>query len=185
MPAAPIPGSGGRCAFGTGRVREAPTFVRMMPVEAVDHAVLYYRSLMVPAQYNGGFQNYSNNGHTQVNVPYEGWFIQATDFITGEQVTRRVNLVKPIKDFGLKKGKRGVGAIEVHGRFAQMNIGRNAFSQGLADPNLWTNNVYVIDLGANWYLNFYTKIYFDWQHSVYGKYMETTNLFWLRFQLFF
>ncbi|HWE38416.1 MAG TPA: porin [Isosphaeraceae bacterium] len=158
------------------------------------HAVWYYKSLMVLAQYNGGFQNYSNNGRTTVNVPYEGWFIQATDFITGEQVTRRVNLVKPLHDFGLKKGNRGIGAIEVHGRFAQMSIGKDAFAQGLADPNIWTNQVYVTDVGANWYLNFYTKIYLDWQHAVYGnpittgipgKYMATTNMFWLRFQLFF
>ena len=57
----------------------------------------------------------------------------------------------------------------------------------------WVHFTSAIDTGLNWYLNFYTKIYFDWQHAVFGdpvvnrpKGKElTSDLFWLRFQLFF
>jgi phosphate-selective porin OprO/OprP len=53
--------------------------------------------------------------------------------------------------------------------------------------------VYAIDTGLNWYPNQYTKIYLDWQHSVFGtpvtngpgSFHKTGDLLWLRFQLFF
>jgi hypothetical protein len=45
----------------------------------------------------------------------------------------------------------------------------------------------------NWYLNFYTKIMLDWQHSEFGNpvtvapsgFKSAIDLFWIRFQLFF
>jgi hypothetical protein len=46
---------------------------------------------------------------------------------------------------------------------------------------------------VNWYLSFYTRIYLDWQHAELGnpvavapgRFSSTTDLFWLRFQIFF
>lgn len=158
------------------------------------HIAYFYRALMIIAEYGGGLQNYSTNNRFSVQVPIEGWMLQGTYFLTGERLTRRVNVVRPRNRLGFHDGKWGWGAFEVHGRFSECNVGKNIFSAGLADPNLWTNQVYAIDLGMNWYLNYYTKIYVDWQHSVFGDpvttgvpdhYMKTANLFWLRFQVFF
>ena len=158
------------------------------------HIAWYYNSLLILTEYGGGFMGYSTDGVHSTRVPVESYMAQATYFITGERYTRRVSLIRPLNDFGFKKGKFGLGAIEVHARYSELNLGRNLFTAGLADPNLWTNQAYVTDIGTNWYLNFYTKIYFDWQHSVYGNpvttgvaghFMKTTNLFWLRFQVFF
>lgn len=158
------------------------------------HIVWFYNSLMLISEYGGGFQGYSTDGLHSTKVPFESFMVQGTYFITGERYTRRVNLIRPLRDFGFKKGKFGIGAIEVHSRFSELNIGRDIFAAGLADPNQWTNQAYIVDVGANWYLNYYTKIYLDWQHAVYGnpvttgvpnRFMRTTNLFWLRFQVFF
>ena len=118
---------------------------------------------------------------------------QAYYFLTGEQIKRRVD-VTPNRNFTIRNGRiTGPGAIEVHARFADFNVGHDVFTAGLADPNLWTNQVYAIDTGVNWYLNQYTKIYFDWQHSIFGNrvfngqsaFHKAADLFWLRFQLFF
>jgi hypothetical protein len=49
-----------------------------------------------------------------------------------------------------------------------MDFGRNIFTAGFADPNLWTNHVWSTDVGLNWYLNFYVKIMFDWEHVEFG-----------------
>jgi hypothetical protein len=46
---------------------------------------------------------------------------------------------------------------------------------------------------VNWYLNFYTRIYLDWQHDGFGnevsvapnKFSSTADIYWLRFQVFF
>ncbi len=154
----------------------------------------YYKSFNLLAEYHGGYQGFSTDGVHSTTVPFTGWFIQPYYFITGEEITRRVNVVKPKKDFSIENGKiTGPGAWEVHARFATMNVGRNVFTSGLVDPNLWSNSAMVTDIGANWYLNFYTKIYFDWQHSEFGSpvvlgpnhFGRTTDLFWLRFQVFF
>jgi phosphate-selective porin OprO/OprP len=120
--------------------------------------------------------------------------VQASYFLTGEQLTRRVNVVRPLQNFGYTKGKFGIGAVEIYARFSEMDLGRQVFTAGFADPNLWTNQAEATDIGLNWYLNYYTKIYLDWQHAFYGnpiitgsgnRYMSTTDLFWLRFQVFF
>jgi phosphate-selective porin OprO/OprP len=154
----------------------------------------YYKSFNVLAEYDGGFQDYSlSNSTYRTRLPYEGFQTTVYYFLTGEQITRRVD-VKPNKNFAVKNKRiTGPGAVEIFGRYSVLNIGHNVFTAGLADPNLWTDHAYAIDTGINWYLNEYTKIYMDWQHSVFGNpvtngvhsFVRTPNLLWLRFQLFF
>jgi phosphate-selective porin OprO and OprP len=50
-----------------------------------------------------------------------------------------------------------------------------------------------VDLGLNWYLNEYVKVYLDWQHSEFGsptlytpgRFQKTGNLFRIRGQIYF
>lgn len=158
------------------------------------HVAYFYKSLMLLSEVAGGTQGYSINGKDSTQISNQGWMIQGTYFVTGEQPTRRVNLVRPVHDFGFHKGKFGLGAIEVHGRYSEMGLNHQLFAAGFADPNQWTNRAAATDIGVNWYLNYYTKIYFDWQHAMFGnpvasgsgsRLLSTTDLFWLRFQLFF
>ena len=162
------------------------------------HAVWYYRSFFLLAEYGGsreGFGLLNHNASTPVNI--NGWNVTASYFLTGEQVTRRVNMVQPRQDFNFnffKPGQRFTpGAVEVFARYSTFDMGRNIFTAGFADPNLWTNHVWATDIGLNWYLNFYTRIYLDWQHAEYGneisvapgKFTSFTDIYWLRFQVFF
>ena len=159
------------------------------------HAAWYYRSFFLMAEYGGGFQGYAlGSARTSSRIPFEGYMVQASYFLTGERLTRRVNVVKPLRPFQIKNGAlSGIGAVEVHARYSDLNVGKNVFSGGFADPNLWTNQAYAVDVGVNWYLNFYTKIYLDWQHVGYGNpvvsqpggFTRSNDLFWLRFQVFF
>ena len=142
-----------------------------------------------------GFGLVNGTASTPVNI--SGWNVTASYFLTGEQVTRRVNMVQPRQDFNfnfLKAGEKFTpGAVELIARYSTMDIGRNIFTAGFADPNLWTNHVWATDIGLNWYLNFYTRIYLDWQHAEYGnqisvapgKFTSFTDIYWLRFQVFF
>lgn len=160
------------------------------------HAVLYRKSLGLLAEYGGGFQNYSTRSDAtgRVRVPFDGMTFQAFYFLTGEELTRRVNVVQPKRNFGFHKGEFGPGAVEVHARYSALALDRKIFTDGLADPNLWTNRAETFDVGVNWYLNYYTKVYFDWQHALFGDPVQFapgrsssmhTDLFWLRLQLFF
>jgi len=154
----------------------------------------YYKSFNVLAEYDGMTQDYAfSNGSNRTRVPYEGFSATAFYFLTGEQITRRVD-VKPDREFGFKDGKiTGPGAVEVFSRFSELTVGQDVFTSGLADRNLWTNHAYAVDTGVNWYVNRYTKIYFDWQYSAFSQpvsngvhsFASHYNLLWLRFQLFF
>ena len=158
------------------------------------HAAWYYKQLSLIAEWQAGYADYALTtnlaAHNRVGV--QSYYIQAGYFLTGETVSGR-NVVTPLKDFDVRQGKRGFGAFEATARFNPLNMGRNVFNAGLADPNLWTNNLYVVEPGFNWYLTQYTKLMFSWQHSVFGNPVQynatsqqkTSDLFLLRFQLYF
>ncbi len=67
------------------------------------------------------------------------------------------------------------------------------FTNGLADANLWTNRFSLTDVGLNWHLIQYLKVYLDWQHGDFGspvqfapgRRQETSDMFLLRAQLVF
>jgi len=78
-------------------------------------------------------------------------------------------------------------------RLSTLDFSKEIFTAGFADPNLWSNHAWATDVGLNWYLNFYTKVYLDWQHSEFGspvliapnRFGPTRDMFWIRFQVFF
>jgi phosphate-selective porin OprO and OprP len=158
------------------------------------HAAWYYQHLSLIAEWQSGYQDYALStslaSHDRIGV--DSYYVTAGYFITGETVSGR-GVVRPLKDFDIRKGKEGLGAIELGTRFNSLNLSRNIFTSGLADPNLWTSNLYTIDVGFNWYLNRYIKVQFDWQHAVFGNpvlynataLQKTSDLFLLRFQLYF
>ncbi len=167
-------------------------------VQWAAHMAWYYKSLFLMAEYGGGRAGYGfANGNSSVPVNFNGYHVTASYFLTGEQVTRRVNMVKPLRDFNFDfltgKGPFSPGAVEAFARYSTLDIGRNIFTSGFADPNLWTNHVWATDVGLNWYLNFYLRVYLDWQHAEFGnpvsvapgKFSQNTDLYWLRFQVFF
>ena len=84
-------------------------------------------------------------------------------------------------------------AFELTARYSELGLGPRVFTAGLADPNLWTNRAEMTDVGFNWYLNKFVKVYFDWEHAMFaqpvyyrpGGLQKTSDLFWLRFQVYF
>ena len=60
---------------------------------------------MVLAEYGGGYQGYSTNGTTSTRSRSTARWSRATYFLTGEQLTRRVNVVRPITTVRLRQGQ--------------------------------------------------------------------------------
>lgn len=157
------------------------------------HANYFYKGLSLMSAWDKGYNDYGLAGTPRnVHLPTDGYYVLAAYLLTGEHRERRF-FTEPLRPFDLRKGKRGPGAIEVVGRYSAFSVGDQVFTGGLADPNLWANQVYAIDTGANWYLNKYTRVYIGWQHSVFNKpvtyrpggWQTTSDLFWLRFQVYF
>ena len=159
------------------------------------HAAWYYQHLSLIAEWQSGYQDYALTtnlaAHDRIGV--ESYYVQAGYFITGETVSGR-NVVKPLRDFDIRKGKLGPGAIELTGRFNaldldQEHLHRRPGRPATSGPTTSTRST----LGFNWYLTQYIKVYFDWQHAVFGNPVQynatsqqkTSDLFLLRFQLYF
>jgi phosphate-selective porin OprO/OprP len=158
------------------------------------HTAWYYNSLAVIGEWQSGFQNYaqSTNLTAKTHLPVQSFYVQAAYLLTGE--TRSgLGIVKPRHPLSFKNGQFGLGAWEIVGRYNLLDIGKQVFNNGLADPNLWANRLYTTDLGFNWHVNQYVKFYFDWEHAVFNqpviynvnKRQETSDLFIARIQLYF
>ncbi len=158
------------------------------------HATYFYKRLSLLGAWDSGFDSYAQNGPADrpVRVPVGGYYVQGGFFLTGETV-ENLGLVQPLKSFDLRRGKFGLGAFQVTGRYSELDLGRQVFTAGLADPNLWTNRAELVDIGLNWYLNKWVKVYFDWEHAMFaqpvynrpGGVASRNDLLWLRLQLWF
>jgi phosphate-selective porin OprO/OprP len=156
------------------------------------HLAYYYGGLSLVSAIEGGHESYANGTAPYVHVPINGWFVQGAYILTGETIRDRT-LLQPLHRFDLRRGRFGLGAWEVTARYSQLDLGSQVFTAGLADPHLWTNHAKMVDVGANWYLNQFVKIYFDWEHSMFGNpvtstggdFRSSSDLFWLRTQVYF
>ncbi len=160
------------------------------------HLAYFYQQLAVIGEWGSGYQNYAfaNTLRDRIQLPVQSYYIQASYLLTGE-TRSSIGIVKPKKPvrFGAGTGSSGIGAIEPYIRYEYMDIGSQVFTRGLADPNLWANRLFVTRLGLNWHLTQYIKMYFEWGHDEFnkpvffapGRRQLTSDLFLVRFQLFF
>jgi phosphate-selective porin OprO/OprP len=159
------------------------------------HATYFYKGLSVLGAWDSGFNDFAltTPGARPVHLPVSGWHVQTGYLLTGETIEKR-GLVEPLHPFDLRKGKFGPGAWELQARYSTLAVGRQVFTSGLADPNLWTNSIQMVDAGFNWYLNRNIKVYFDWEHVLFGQpvyyhpgpgLQKTSDLLWLRLQYYF
>jgi phosphate-selective porin OprO and OprP len=158
------------------------------------HTAYYYGGLTLYGEWQSGFQDYAlrNQTNSRVHLPIESFYVQAAYLLTGERVASR-GMVKPLRPFDLRPGRFGLGAWEVAFRYSGLSLGRQVFTAGLADPNLWTNQVFTTDVGISWYWNQHIRVLFDWQHAGFGTpvtyrpggFARTSDLFLLRFQVWF
>ncbi|WP_148593851.1 porin [Aquisphaera giovannonii] len=159
------------------------------------HMAWYAAGFSFEAEWQGGRDHVYRPGlHALQSIPATGNHFTLSYFLTGEVVERR-QVVTPLRPFDPARGLWGPGALEPYARFSQLSLGEAVFTGGFADPNQWTRSIDLLDVGLNWYLTKYIKIYFDWQHSMYGSpvllnpskdlYGRTNDLFWIRGQLYY
>jgi phosphate-selective porin OprO/OprP len=132
-------------------------------------AAYFYRHLSILAEWESGVQNFSRIGQPgRTPLGIDSYYVQAAYLLTGETVVGR-GMVKPLRPFDLRHGHFGPGAWELAARYNPFEVGSAVFTHGLADPNLWTNRLWVLDLGANWYWNENLKLSLGWKHAEFGE----------------
>jgi phosphate-selective porin OprO/OprP len=159
------------------------------------HAAYFYKGLSLIGEWQYGYGTYARPAPgSQAQVPFSGYYVSGSYFLTGEQVERRTWVTPRRPLVPTKKGgDRGPGALEVVGRISQLRLGEQVFTSGFADPNLWSNSATTTEVGFNWYWNEYVKVYLFWLHGGFGEpvqyrpggFQTSADMFWLRFQLYF
>ncbi len=158
------------------------------------HSAYYFKGLSLIGAWDSGYQNYGigRTGPAPIKLPTAGYFVQVGYILTGATLRDRT-LIDPLRPFDLRKGHFGLGAFEITARYSELTLGKQVFTAGLADPTLWSRQARMVDVGFNWYLNRFVKMYFDWEHAEFGTPVQytpdarqlTSDLFWLRFQVYF
>jgi phosphate-selective porin OprO/OprP len=161
------------------------------------HMAWYYRQLSVIGEWQSGYESYAfrETPLRRTRNVTQSFYVWTGYFLTGEEVSGR-GMVKPLRPFDVRRGRRGPGAVELAFRYNYLDVGDGVFDGGFADPRLWTDRVQSIDLGVNWYLSQYVKIFAGWQHNEFGspvlyrtepfdQFQLTDDLFWFRFQIYF
>jgi phosphate-selective porin OprO and OprP len=159
------------------------------------NAAYFYRGLSLIGEWQYGYGTYASLARpSSAQVPFTGFYVSGGYFLTGEEVQQRTR-VYPLRPFiPTRKGVPiGPGAWEVAGRVSELRLGEKIFTSGFADPNLWSNQALTTELGLNWYWNEYVKLYAFWLHADFadpvqyrpGGLQRNTDMFWLRFQIYF
>jgi phosphate-selective porin OprO/OprP len=108
----------------------------------------------------------------QIDVPFEGYYVQATYLLTGEQRTTYSEAVAPLRPFDPRRGLSARGAWEMVGRVSRLTIGDVVFAPGnarLADPLAVSDGATEMTLGFNWYLNKWVRTQFNWEHAWFDQ----------------
>jgi phosphate-selective porin OprO/OprP len=107
-----------------------------------------------------------------VNVPFEGYYIQASWLLTGEERTSYSQAIDPKRPFDPHLHNFGPGAWELVARVSRLAVGDVVFAPGaarLADPLAVSNTAIEMTLGFNWYLNKWVRMQLNYEHAWFGR----------------
>jgi len=157
-----------------------------------------------PVHFQAEYMATNVNQINNPNVFYDGYYVQAGYFLTGENRTYNrmfgvFDRVTPYTDFfalGRNAGFCGWGAWEVTARWSYVNLfDPNAVplpGQPVPPPppNVFPNpgNMNESTLGLNWYWNSYSKLQFCWMHCMLNDAAtgsSNADIFCSRFQVEF
>jgi len=156
-------------------------------------ASYYYKSFGLLGEYVGSSQDLAKgSGSTLVKDKFQNkaWQASGTYVLTGEDAT--YNGVTPRHDFNPASGNWG--AFELAGRYGQLKLDRNIFTEGFALANTYISKEDAWAAGLNWYLNKNVKAVFDFEQTKFHSgaanvinngNRKTENAFTSRLQLSF
>ncbi len=190
-----------------GGLTAAGTPVVLDSGRIVSHSFNFYHTELAgnygPAHFQTEFMATTLNQFNGPQLFYYGAYLQAGYFLTGEHVgyNKQTGVmdynVKPFSEFfGLgNRGMCGWGAWEVAGRWsytnlnnAQLNPANQLSSAAGPPPSPNPGQLNNATLALNWWWNQYTRVEFNWIHSMIDNTNggpSTMNTFASRFQIEF
>lgn len=122
-------------------------------VESIHLTGLELAGVYGPLSLQGEYFYNSINRESSVDLDVNGWYAQASYFLTGESRPYRASSgvfgrINPINPFSIKEG--GLGAWEIAARYSNLDLNDGAALQG--------GMIDTTTLGINWYLNNNTRL---------------------------
>jgi len=124
---------------------------------------------------------------TRARFRGEAWQATATITVTGEPAS--YSGVRPREGFEPAQGKWG--ALELAGRVNGLEVGTEAFQEGIVDPAKSIRKAFAWAVGVNWYLNRNLKQVVDFERTTFtggaadGADRPAENAFFIRTQVSF
>ena len=142
--------------------------------------VYFYGGLGISAQYFHMDQRMRPSAtgaasKLSIDVPFQGYYVQATYLLTGEERTSYSQAITPLRPFDPRRGRAGLGAWELVGRVSRLQLGGEVFAPGnarLADPAAVSNEATEMTLGFNWYMNKWVRVQFNYEHAWFGRFVR-------------
>jgi len=125
----------------------------------------YYGPLGLLGEYVVNGQRVTN-GKTTADVINNAWEITGSWLLTGEDAT--YSAITPRHNFDPRNGQWG--AWQVVARFAELNVGNDAFTSGLASRKTSADGAQAWAVGVNWFLNKNIRANLSFSHTTFGGY---------------
>ena len=106
------------------------------------------------------------------DINNHAWQVAGSWLLTGEQKSYK-NVV-PRRSLE-RNSNRGFGAWELVARYTELNVDPTAFTAGFADPTKSARAARSWAVGMNWYLNFFTKLQFEYEQTRFELGAATGN----------
>jgi len=103
------------------------------------------------------------NGSTLGEISSSAWQVAASYVITGERASFKG--VIPRKEFNPRVGS--LGAVELAGRYTQLNVDNEVFILKFANPNTAASRDRTWTAGVNWYFNRNLKLQLNYEQSAF------------------
>jgi phosphate-selective porin OprO and OprP len=136
----------------------------------------FYGPLGFLAQYYAEQQDMEPNStgaasKITIDVPFSGYMLLGTLFLTGETRTTWSEQVKPLRPFNPHCPITCPGAWELVGRVSRLTVD-DVFEKGnyqLVNPAKNSNEAMEFTIGCNWYLNAWVRMQFNYEHDMFGQ----------------
>ena len=136
----------------------------------------FYGPLGFLAQYYAEQQDMEPNStgaasKITIDVPFSGYMLLGTLFLTGETRTTWSEQVKPLRPFDPHCPITCPGAWELVGRVSRLTVD-DVFEKGnaqLVNPAKNSNEAMEFTIGFNWYLNAWVRMQFNYEHDMFGQ----------------
>jgi len=157
--------TGGQAAFFTYGTKTVTPFADGRRVNYSPQLYYYAGPFGLLAEYVDSAQKVAatTQGKTTLhNFDHHAWQVAGSWLLTGEK--KSYKSVVPRKALE-NPSNPGFGAWELVGRYTELSVDGNAFTSGFADPTKSARAARAWLVGANWYLNFFAKLQFEYEQT--------------------